>query len=293
MATTTPDGIYYPTSTTQIAPLETQFSTLATSVQTALTARKTMTVANPTALDALSESTYSGYVVNVSSNGTQWFSNGTKWLLANVPVVADATARDALYTGSVTVNQGDTVFRNDLGYATTYFALYNVSTNPGGRTTAGWYRENLPAGTILQVSTATITTTPSTASATFGAISGMSVTLTPRNASSRFLLMATVNNGTTAATGTYNYFAFARATTVIGVGTGAGTQNTGAQIYHANAGNMETTNLHYVDSPATASAVTYNLYWASYGGNTAYINRRGSDTQFKGLSSITVLEIAG
>lgn len=160
MATTTPDGIYYPTSTTQIAPLETQFSTLATSVQTALTARKRMTVADPAALDALSEATYSGYVVNVTSNGTQWFSNGTKWLLANVPDVVSSAARDALYTGSVTVNQGDTVFRDDLGYNETYFALYNVSTNPGGKTTAGWYPPSgfVPSFPTVAARTAGMTT---------------------------------------------------------------------------------------------------------------------------------------
>lgn len=160
MATTTPDGIYYPTSTTQIAPLETQFSTLATSVQTALTAQKRITVADPAALDALSEATYSGYVVNVSSNGTQWFSNGTKWLLANLPDVVSSAARDALYTGSVTVNQGDTVFRDDLGYNETYFALYNVSTNPGGKTTAGWYPPSgfVPSFATVAARTSAITT---------------------------------------------------------------------------------------------------------------------------------------
>jgi hypothetical protein len=160
MATTTPDGIYYPISTTQIAPLETQFSTLATSVQTALTARKRMTVADTAALDALSEATYSGYVVNVTSNGTQWFSNGTKWLLANVPDVVSSAARDALYTGSVTVNQGDTVFRDDLGYNETYFALYNVSTNPGGKTTAGWYPPSgfVPSFPTVAARTAAMTT---------------------------------------------------------------------------------------------------------------------------------------
>lgn len=49
---------------------------------------------------------------------------------------ADAAARDAAIP---TPSQGTTIFRNDLGYAETYYALYNVSTNPGGRTAAGWY----------------------------------------------------------------------------------------------------------------------------------------------------------
>lgn len=160
MATTTPDGIYYPTSTTQIAPLETQFSTLATSVQTALTNRKTITVANASALDALSESTYSGYVATVSGTGSQWYSNGTKWLLANIPNVANAAGRDALYSGSVTVTQGDAVWRNDLGYIETYYAAYNSSTNPGGKGTAGWYGTDgiVPSFPTVAARTSAITT---------------------------------------------------------------------------------------------------------------------------------------
>lgn len=37
MATTTPDSIYFPTANDQVAPLETVFATMASSVQTALT----------------------------------------------------------------------------------------------------------------------------------------------------------------------------------------------------------------------------------------------------------------
>lgn len=50
--------------------------------------------------------------------------------------VASATERDTKFPSPV---QGNSVFRNDLGYVQTYYALYNVSTNPGGRTPAGWY----------------------------------------------------------------------------------------------------------------------------------------------------------
>lgn len=148
MATTTPDGIYYPISTTQIAPLETQFSTLATSVQTALTNKKQITVANAAALGALTLATYPNYTAYVSGNGTTWYNTGSKWELVNTPVVADATARDALYSGLATVSQGDTVFRNDLGCEQTYFAAYNASTNTGGRASAGWYNNQRNIGLV-------------------------------------------------------------------------------------------------------------------------------------------------
>lgn len=53
MATTSPDNIYYPTSSNQIAPLETVFSTLAASVQTALNAKQSAINALDNRLDAI------------------------------------------------------------------------------------------------------------------------------------------------------------------------------------------------------------------------------------------------
>ncbi len=156
MATTSPDNIYYPISTTQIAPLETQFSTLATSVQTAFNAHKQITVATAAALGALTLATYPNYVAYVSGNGSLWYNTGTKWQLANEPVVASSAARDALYSGLATVTQGDIVFRNDTGWTETYYGLYNVSTNPGGVSVAGWYpvAGNLPKAMVRRSTTA-------------------------------------------------------------------------------------------------------------------------------------------
>lgn len=50
--------------------------------------------------------------------------------------VADATARDALFTSPA---QGDRVFRTDRQCEEIYFGLYNVSTNVSGAAVAGWY----------------------------------------------------------------------------------------------------------------------------------------------------------
>ena len=160
MATTTPDSIYYPVSTDQIAPLETVFTSLATSVQTAFNAHKQITVATAAALNALPLATYPNYLAYVSGNGSLWYNTGTKWQLANEPVVASSAARDALYTvsGIATVTQGDQVFRNDLGYTETYYGLYNVSTNPGGRTPAGWYGAQRNMGLVPMIPTVTAPT---------------------------------------------------------------------------------------------------------------------------------------
>ena len=72
------------------------------------------------------------------------------------PVVANGTERDAKF---MTPSQGLQVWRDDLGAVETYFGLYNASTNPGGRDTAGWYVNNRASGLVpIRPTTATIAT---------------------------------------------------------------------------------------------------------------------------------------
>lgn len=69
--------------------------------------------------------------------------DGNAWRSVNgVQRVMSQAERDSLLPAP---NQGDKVFRWDLGVEETYYGLYNASTNTGGRTTAGWYA-NPPAG---------------------------------------------------------------------------------------------------------------------------------------------------
>ena len=70
-------------------------------------------------------------------------------------VAASATARDAKWGAPTTVaarvllqNKGARTIRTDLGIIEQYFAVYNSSTNPGGRTTAGWYTNTRETGLV-------------------------------------------------------------------------------------------------------------------------------------------------
>jgi hypothetical protein len=67
--------------------------------------------------------------------------------VAETPV-ADQTARDALFPSPV---QGNAVWRKDKGYGERYYGLYNSSTNPGGRATAGWYPNERNYGLVPAV----------------------------------------------------------------------------------------------------------------------------------------------
>lgn len=59
--------------------------------------------------------------------------------------VGTSAARDIVFPSPV---QGDMVWRDDLGVIETYYGLYNSTTNPGGRDSAGWYSDIRSGGLI-------------------------------------------------------------------------------------------------------------------------------------------------
>lgn len=72
------------------------------------------------------------------------------------PVVATSAERDAKF---MSPTQGLQVWRDDLGAVETYYGLYNSSTNPGGRDSAGWYSTDRSGGLIpIRPTSATIAT---------------------------------------------------------------------------------------------------------------------------------------
>ena len=81
---------------------------------------------------------YAGQVIYETDSKLTWTYASGAWKLDTgvQPVVASSAARDAIFPSPV---QGDSVWRSDLGFAQTYYAVYNSSTNTSGRTPAGWY----------------------------------------------------------------------------------------------------------------------------------------------------------
>lgn len=71
--------------------------------------------------------------------GALYYNDGTRWHLGNTPVVANATARSALFTGTLQPDQGSGVMMTDTGIDWVFYATWNASTNPGGATPSGWY----------------------------------------------------------------------------------------------------------------------------------------------------------
>ena len=173
----------------------------------------------------------------------------------------------------------------------------NVSTS-GTLTTAakGITTASLPAGAILQVvQTALTTTTSLNANGTATAVSGMSAVITPTSSTSKILIQMMLNYSCSGTT--YGGY-FTRNSTIIGVGTaGSGQQQCGFGMAYVTDGNQTNSFIYnYLDSPATTSALTYQLYLNNDNSTTVYINRSVNDqansTGKRSISTILLYEIA-
>jgi len=139
------------------------------------------------------------------------------------------------------------------------------------------------AGQVIQVLSATDSTVRTTTSTSFVTGSNtLSVTITPSSASNKILILT----HTTAyfnIDGGQSYYTIYRGSTNLGNG------NSGMSVYEFNASPTRTSMaITYLDSPATTSATTYQVYFRSdYGGGIAYLNL------FNIKASITVMEIKG
>ncbi len=147
---------------------------------------------------------------------------------------------------------------------------------------------------ILRVSSVTKTDTFSTTSTSFVDVTGLSLTITPQSNTSKFLLVAQISAGANA---DKVWFKFAGGNTASDVGDTAGSRiRIGMEVMVAQAVAATSGIMLYLDSPATASAITYKVQMASYGGGTQYVNRSFTDTDnanfARSTSTLAALEIS-
>lgn len=171
-----------------------------------------------------------------------------------------------------------------------------VLTNATGLAAAA-----MPAGSILQVVTAVKTDTFSTASTSFTAITGISVSITPSSTSSR--IAVSVNFGKLSWPGVVSsaLFRVMRDSTAIGVGDAAGSRDQGSFAHGTgnDASHGLAISFSLVDSPSSVSAITYSIQTRMQGGQTIYLNRSQNDADnsetynARTASTITVMEIKG
>ena len=156
------------------------------------------------------------------------------------------------------------------------------------------------AGSVVQVVSATKTDKQSTTSSTAVDITGLSVSITPTSASSKMLVRCDINYG--GYLNVYIAFFVKRDAANMVLSTTA----TGNQINATFSGGGDNNNHQYkmngvshtyLDSPATTSAITYKVQFASTEASIAATINAPSQTDNQayiigGTSTITVMEIA-
>jgi len=141
---------------------------------------------------------------------------------------------------------------------------------------------------ILQVASVFKADAFSFTSTSYIDVTGLSVSITPREATSTIICMGQINTGTAASE--FVNIQLVRDATAIGNGTGGTTNSISSNPFQSASG-MFTTPIFFLDSPATTSATTYKLQVRTSAG-TAQVNRRASDTAFSGSSSLILLEVS-
>jgi hypothetical protein len=155
----------------------------------------------------------------------------------------------------------------------------------------------LPAGSVVQVLQAVKADTWSTTSNILADITGMSVSITPKSATNKILVIVQMTCGTGDARMNVNLY---RNSTGVYVGDTAGSRQrvSAMTTYTPNyQGSGMPIMISYLDSPATTSSITYKVMASSdTNGYATYVNRSGTDgdaaAYWRSTSSITVMEIA-
>jgi hypothetical protein len=201
-----------------------------------------------------------------------------------------ALSGNASGTGTLTIAAPDTSTDRTLTLPD------NSGTLLSNASTAGF-----PAGSVLQVVSASKTDTQSTSLQAWVDVTGLSVSITPTSATSKMLVVVDVQGS---GSNRYTAIRVVRNGTAVGVGDTAGSRasvlsgfgldpDSGTNYIHVlyNAGGS------FLDSPASTSAQTYKVqFGATNTTATSYINRTVNDTDasysLRGISTITVMEIA-
>jgi hypothetical protein len=202
---------------------------------------------------------------------------------ADKPLTA-ADITDSIITSAKITDA--TIVNGDIANATIALAKLSATGTPSAATFLrgdnAWGEAGAAAGQVIQVLTATDSTQRTTISTSYVTASNtLSVTITPASASNKILILVAAG---ILSENDYGYYTIYRGASSLAAGA-----NGFKRAYNGAAGSRDQFSTCYLDSPATTSATTYQVYFKSPtgAGNTSYLNE-GSAT-----SSITVMEIKG
>lgn len=225
-----------------------------------------------------------------------WVGLGAGFFIIGVSAAAPASSSYTLPTGTLTANQllyaSSTTAVSQLTTANNAVLATNGSGAPAFQALLPTI--NLPHGTAFNTQFGSLTVPASTTSTIF-VNTGLAAPITPTSASNKVLVRcvlqvdcAATNNG---------YFQLANGSTPIGIGTSVGSRDAvGAGVPGGlTLNSMITIVMEWLDTPATTSAVTYNVMFKCVGAGSLVINSSITDTNSagfpRGVSTITVQEI--
>ena len=137
------------------------------------------------------------------------------------------------------------------------------------------------AAKVLQVVNASNTTQTSTTSTSY-VTTGLTASITPTSATSKILVIVNMRPGIVASAQAVSFQLWRGGASVFQIATNSAYLNaTGVAELHSSAGAT------YLDSPATASLITYAVYFRTLNSGQTAFNNINNDT-----SSITLMEIA-
>jgi hypothetical protein len=143
-------------------------------------------------------------------------------------------------------------------------------------------RGTLPTGSVLQVVSATISSSQATSSTSFVA-STLIATITPSSATSKILIF--LNGGQKDSSSAFNSIQTAMYRNIASAGYSSITLMEGFLYNSSNPSGGHTFN--YLDSPATTSSISYQPYYRLAGGSaSAYFNGGSA------VVSLTLMEIS-
>jgi hypothetical protein len=178
-------------------------------------------------------------------------------------------------------------------------------------TTANNFTQTLPAstgtilttgspqsGSVIQVVSVILDTTASfTPNGTPTAVTGLAAVITPRFSTSRVLIQSSLCYGTAGPVTTYGGY-YTRNGTAIGLGAaGASQQRVSFGLcFTPDSNQVLQAAFMLLDSPASTSAITYQVVVQNDNTQPIFINRSANDTNSatgkRGASTITLMEIA-
>ena len=162
---------------------------------------------------------------------------------------------------------------------------------------------SLPAGSILQTQFAIKTDTATTASTTPSVISGLTVSITPANASNLIILIASISSSYDSNNWGLGFY-FGKDGSVIDGARADAASNRPRQtsVFIPGDGisgtnSMSAIPMIYREAAGGTSGITYSVMWRNSSPSTGYLNRMASDRDTSGydprcVSSLLAMEVA-